>query len=252
MGIEQLLIAAVILFFSSMIQAMIGFAFNLISIPLLIWSGFSLAESVALTSIPILVQLIINTWKLHDDVIWRDVLPSAAIRYVTLPIGIALLYFINSLDTTLIKQLVGVMLLLIILTQLFVSFKPRETLHFVWNILAFGMSGVMLGMLGMGGPPVILWLMAHEWPAKRTRAFISALFLLAAPVQISLLYWKLGDAVSDAFLYGIAATPIVIISALIGVKIGNTFDREKLKKMVMIFLFLTAIVSILSPYLSYK
>ena len=252
MGMEQLVIATVILFFSSMIQAMIGFAFNLISIPLLIWSGFSLAQSVALTSIPILVQLIINTWKLHDDVVWRDVLPLAAIRYVTLPIGIALLYLINNLDTTLIKQLVGVMLLLIIITQLFVSFKPRETLHFIWNILAFGMSGIMLGMLGMGGPPVVLWLMAHEWSAKRTRAFISALFLLAAPVQITLLYWKLGDQVSDAFMWAIAATPIVIISALIGVKIGNTFDREKLKKVVMVFLFLTAMVSILSPYLSYK
>ena len=46
MGTEQLVIVALILFFSSLTQAMIGFAFNLIAIPLLIWSGLSLAEAV--------------------------------------------------------------------------------------------------------------------------------------------------------------------------------------------------------------
>jgi len=68
MPIEQLVIAAVILFFSSMVQGMIGFAFNLIAIPLLIWNGFGLAQSVVLTSIPIFVQLTTNSWKLRDEI----------------------------------------------------------------------------------------------------------------------------------------------------------------------------------------
>ena len=250
MSAEQLIIAAVILFFSSMIQAMIGFAFNLIAIPLLIWTGFSLAEAVVLTSIPIFVQLMTNAWKLREAIIWKDVIPAATIRYMTLPLGIGLLYMINRLDTAYIKQLVGLMLLLILATQLFVTFKPREHLHFAWSILSFGLSGIMLGMLGMGGPPIILWLMAHDWQPKRTRAFITAVFLFAAPVQIALLYWKFGASLSHAFYWGIAATPIVIISALIGVKIGNNFDKGRLKKAVSFFLFLTAVISIISPYLS--
>ena len=250
MGAEQLIIAAVILFFSSMTQAMIGFAFNLIAIPLLIWTGFALAEAVVLTSIPIFVQLTTNAWKLREAIVWKDVIPAASIRYITLPIGIGLLYVINHLDTAYIKQLVGVMLLLILATQLFITFKPREQLHFVWSILAFGLSGIMLGMLGMGGPPIVLWLMAHHWEPKRTRAFITTVFLFASPVQIILLYGKFGEELSHAFIWGIAATPIVIISALIGVRIGNNFDKVRLKKAVMFFLFLTAVISIISPYLS--
>jgi len=248
MSTEQLILAAVILFFSSMTQAMIGFAFNLIAIPLLIWAGFSLAEAVVLTSIPIFVQLITNAYKLRDAIVWQDVLPAALIRYITLPIGIMLLYAINHLDTAYIKQLVGVMLLLILVTQLKVTFKPRQSLHFAWTVLAFGLSGIMLGMLGMGGPPVVLWLMAHHWEPKRTRAFITTVFLFASPIQIILLYWKFGAELFDTFVWGIAATPIVIIAALIGVKIGNSFDRERLKKAIMFFLFLTAIISIVSPY----
>ena len=250
MGTEQLIIAAIILFFSSMTQAMIGFAFNLIAIPLLIWTGFSLAEAVVLTSVPIFVQLSTNAYKLREDIIWRDITAPVIIRYLALPIGIWLLYYVDHLDTTYIKQLVGVMLLLILLTQIFVSFKPREHLRFIWTLLAFGLSGIMLGTLGMGGPAIVLWLMAHQWEPKRTRAFITTVFLFASPVQIALLYWKFGSELSHAFVWGIAAAPIVIVAALIGVKVGNSFDKEKLKKMVMFFLFLTAILSIFSPYLS--
>jgi len=249
MPTEHLIIAALVLLGASMIQAMIGFAFNLIAIPLLIWGGFSLAESVAMTSIPIFVQLSLNSWKLRHHIVVRDLPLPVIIRFITLPIGIALLYTINGLDTTLIKQFVGVILLGIILVQLFVHFKPREHLHHVWDIIAFGLSGMMLGMTGMGGPPVVVWLMAHDWNPMRTRAFVSILFLVSAPVQIALLYWKLGEQVGDAFVWGVAFLPLVIIATLVGIRIGNTFDKKRLEKAVMFFLFLTALVSIFSPYL---
>ncbi|NKQ40122.1 MAG: sulfite exporter TauE/SafE family protein [Sulfurovum sp.] len=249
MGTEQLIIATIILFFSSMTQAMIGFAFNLLAIPLLIWTGFSLAESIVLTVIPIFVQLVTNAWKLRHEIIWDDIKIPMAIRYITLPIGIWLLYTVNNLDIDTIKQFVGIMLLIILAVQFFITFKPRKTLPLYWDILAFGASGVMLGVLGMGGPAIVLWLMAHDWTVMRTRAFITAVFLLASPVQIALLYWKFGDTLLQSFVWGIVATPIVIVGALIGLKIGNSFNKAKLKKTVMFFLFLTAVISIISPYM---
>ena len=249
MGIELILFAAAILFVSSLIQAMIGFAFNLIAIPLLIWSGFTLAESVAITAIPILVQLSLNSWKLRRHIVWRDLPLPVTVRFLTLPVGVTLLYTINTLDTATIKQVVGVILLGIILVQLFVHFKPRDRFPPVWDWLAFGLSGIMLGMIGMGGPPVVVWLMAHGWQPLRTRAFVSVLFLVAAPVQIALLYWKLGEHVGHAFGLGVALLPVVIVATLTGIRIGNTFDRKRLENAVIFFLFLTAIMSILSPLL---
>jgi len=109
---------------------------------------------------------------------------------------------------------------------------------------------LMLGMLGMGGPPVVLWLMAHNWSVKRSKAFITTLFLVASPVQIALLYYKLDSIVTQTFLWGIMATPIVIIAALIGAKISDRFDKQKMRKVVMFFLLLTALMSILSPYIT--
>jgi len=249
MSLEQFIIAAFILSLTSMIQAMIGFAFNLIAVPLLIWNGFTLAESVAITSIPIFIQLTLNSWKLRHHIQWRDLPLPIAIRFVTLPLGIALLYTLNGFDTDTLKQIVGLILLGIIFVQLFIRFKPREHFHLMWDILAFGLSGIMLGMIGMGGPPVVVWLMAHNWDPMRTRAFVSMLFWVSAPIQIILLYWHMGEETAHAFIWGIALLPMVIIATLAGIRIGNTFDRQRLKNAVNIFLFLTAVASIFSPML---
>ncbi len=86
---EMLGAAAAILFLSSILQSIIGFAFNLLAIPLLLWSGFTLAQAVAVTSVPILIQVSVATWKLRIHVPWREVLPAAGIRYLFLPVGIS-------------------------------------------------------------------------------------------------------------------------------------------------------------------
>jgi uncharacterized membrane protein YfcA len=248
MDVLHIVIAAMILFGSSMVQAIIGFAFNLIAIPLLIWAGFSLAESVAMTSIPIFIQLALSSWRLREHIIWHDLRIPILIRFITLPLGIMMLYTINSLDPSRIKQFVGIVLLLIVLTQYFINFKPKEHISRLWDIIAFGISGIMLGMIGMGGPPVVVWLMAHDWEPKRIRAFVSFLFLIAAPVQIVLLYWKLGSEAGEGFVWGLASLPLIVIATLTGIHIGNRLDKDSLRQTVNIFLLLIAFVSIVSPY----
>jgi len=248
MGSEHLFLAALILFGASLVQSMIGFAFNLIAVPLLVWSGFGLAQSVAMTAIPIFVQLSLSGWQLREYIRPREILLPALIRFLTLPAGIALLAWINAADTAVIKTFVGAVLLVILLIGHTVRFAPRAHLHPLWDLLAFGLSGMMLGMIGMGGPPVVLWLMAHDWSPKRIRAFVTALFWVAAPVQIALLYRRLGEEAVQAFGWGIVLLPAVIVAALLGVRIGNAFDRTRLRRAVTAFLFLTAVASIVSPW----
>jgi uncharacterized membrane protein YfcA len=249
MSPEMIAAAGAILFFSSAVQSVIGFAFNLLAVPLLIWSGFSLAQAVALTSVPILIQVSVATWKLRRDVVWRDVVPPSMIRLLTLPIGISLLYLINGLDPGTVKQIVGALLLLILATQKWIRIEARNSLGWGWDLLAFGLSGIMLGMLAMGGPPVVLWLMAHDWSARRSRAFMAALFLLAAPVQLALLWWKLGEEVADSFLLGFWMIPLVVAGSLAGIRLGNLLDRKRLRSIILFFLFLTGAFSLLGPWL---
>lgn len=100
----------------------------------------------------------------------------------------------------------------------------------------------------MGGPPAILWVMAHKWSTQDSRAFLNALFLIGGPLQIFLLYYNFGDSLLHFFLVGLAFTPIVIVSTLLGIKIGNYLDRVILKKIVISLLVFTSLISIFSPY----
>jgi uncharacterized membrane protein YfcA len=92
--------------------------------------------------------------------------------------------------------------------------------------------------------------MAHDWGARKTRAFMAALFLLAAPVQVGLLWWKLGEEVAAAFLWGLGMTPLVVAGSLLGIRLGNRLDRVRLRRVILIFLLFTAILSLMSPWLN--
>ncbi len=249
MSLTLIVIIGFILFLCSTIQGMVGFAFNIFAIPLLIWSGFGLSEAISITSIPILVQSATSTYKLRLHVKWKEVTIASIFRYIGIPLGIYLLTLINSFDNSRIKQIVGIAILLVVLSQVFLKVKPRENISFIWTFISFFVSGLTLGMVSMGGPPAIIWVMAHKWSAISSRAFLSALFFFAAPLQIALLYYNFGDNLLRFFLVGLAFSPLVVVGTLLGVRVGNLLNIEILQKIVIFLLTLTSLVSIFSPYL---
>ena len=52
---------------------------------------------------------------------------------------------------------------------------------------AFLSSGFLAGWLGMGGPPVIFWLLSGRQDAKKTRAFLFSIYVLTIPFQLALM-----------------------------------------------------------------
>lgn len=131
-----------ILFFSSIVQGIVGFAFNLFAIPLLIWSGLSLSESISLSAIPILAQSLTGTIRLKAHVKWKEAITASCIRALAIPIGIYILIAIDSFDKNSIKQIVGIAILLVVFSQIFLKIKPKEKVSFVWTFTSFFLSGI--------------------------------------------------------------------------------------------------------------
>ena len=177
MSLSIIILIGIILFICSTIQGAVGFAFNIFAIPLLIWSGLSLPQAITVTSIPIFMQSLTSTYKLREYIKWKEVAMGSLLRYIGLPLGIYILTLLNSFDKNNIKQVVGIVILLIVAIQTLFKVEPKEKVGIFWTILSFLSSGIFLGMISMGGPPVILWVMAHRWSALEIRAFLSALFL---------------------------------------------------------------------------
>ena len=235
-----LLLAGVIMFGGSIVQGAIGFALGMIAVPLLVEAGFSLSQSVALTTLAIGIQVLFGAWKLRAHIPWSEVRLAALVRYLTVPIGVLLLLSVESLDTDTVKRLVGMGVLLGAGLRILAR---RETLREPPTALSaavFGLSGVLQGLVAMGGPPLVLWMTTRDFRANQARAFTLTLFLLNAPVQVLLLLVLSKTMTLDVLLMALLLTPVIYLGTSIGLRIGDRFSKPLLNRAALIVLAVIA------------
>lgn len=240
------LASLIILLLSSILQGAAGFGFGIFAVPLLVWAGLELSAAVTLVAVTALFQMATGVYTLREFIRWREVLYASLFRIVTLPVGVGLLVWLDGLEPATIKQVLGAVLLAVLALQLFARPRPRDHLHPAWRALAFSLSGVFMGMVSMGGPPGVLWVMAQRWQPKEIRAFLMALFLLTIPIQLMLLYTAYGDATVIALRQGILLAPLVMLGAWLGVRLGNVLSELWLRRLAYSLLFITACSSLFS------
>ena len=245
----QLLAAAAIMFASSVLQGIVGFASGLFGIPLLLLSGFTLPQSITIILFTAATQTITGSVRLRREIDLKRVWRPALIRVAALPAGIVALWWAESLNQDMIKQLIGVLLLVILVVQLALRVDPVDRLPAVWEWAAFSASGFLLGFCGMGGPPMALWVMAHDWSANRSRAFLFFVLMTGMLPQFVLLVWIFGADVYQAALLGLISIPIVLLGSAVGLRLGAEVPKQGLRRIVYVVLALIAISAIASPIL---
>jgi len=81
---------------------------------------------------------------------------------------------------------IGGILCLLVAIQYLWRQHPVKAMHWGWGGLAFIGSGLLAGLCGMGGPPLVIWSMAHDWPAEKTRGFLFAVFATSIPTKLTI------------------------------------------------------------------
>ncbi len=241
----SLLLAGLIMFGGSIAQGAIGFALGMIAVPLLVEAGFSLSQSVALTTLAIGIQVLFGAWKLRAHIPWTEVKLAAVLRYLTVPIGVLLLLSVESLDTGAVKRLVGLGVLLGLGLRSLARGENIRELPLALSAAAFALSGVLQGLAAMGGPPLVLWMTTRDFRARQARAFTMTLFLLNAPLQVLLLLFLSQTMTVDALLLALILTPVIYVGTLIGLRIGDRFSKQLLNRVALIVLVVIATNAIL-------
>jgi len=229
------------------IQGAIGFGLGLFAVPLLVFFGLELSDAICVMLVVVMVQTGYNTWQYRKDVPWSAVWPHFALRMVFTPLGILTLSWLEADAADAIKPMIGVTLLLIIVTQAAFRPQPREHIAWPWTVLAGAASGLMAGVVGMGGPALVLWLMALDWPSRRTRSFLWCSFLLMMPFQIGFMFFEFGSRMGTNVLAGLIITPVTLACAYGGMKLGERLNRKQLKIAAYVLLVLIALWSIIAP-----
>jgi uncharacterized membrane protein YfcA len=245
-------VVCLILFASSVVQGAVGFAAGLFGIPLLMFTGVSFPDAVAISLVAAAPQNIIPAWQLRREIDFRRALRPILIRYAMLPLGVLALYVVGHERKEVASQLVGLVVLTIVVVQRAWRSEPQERLHPAWEWIAFGLGGFLLGFCGMGGPPMVLWVLAHDWPMNRARGFLFYIFATGLVPQALLLWLFFGAEVLDAMLLGVAALPAVLVGLWLGLYLSLLIPDRVLRSVSLGILILIALSAIGTPYLPHS
>ncbi|MBL7033304.1 MAG: TSUP family transporter [Candidatus Delongbacteria bacterium] len=236
---------AAIITAASVIQSSVGFAFALFSTPLLLWTGIPLPQVITIVAVCSFVQALIGARHLRDSLPWRLALTASLVRIVTIVAGLMILKSLVGLEAGSIRALVGGILCLLVGVQLIFRVQPVATVHWFWSGLAFSSSGLLVGICGMGGPPLVIWTLAHDWTAARIRGFLFVVFAVTIPFQIILLNLFFGAEIFKTALYALSLSPFVLLGALIGLPIGNRLPEPLLRWTMYLILLVIGLSAII-------
>lgn len=247
---EQTLWTIAVLSTAAFIQSTVGFAAALFGIPILIWVGNDLMAAQLLVITAMLPQNAYAVWKLRKSIEFKEVVWPASIRIAAMPIGIIGLTYAMSWSAEGINQLVGCIILFAIMLQALVGIEWKSAKRWYWVTLTFGGSGILQGLSGMSGPPMVLWVHGQRYTADRARAFLFAMYISNFAPQVALLWWSFGNSVWYAVGVALLSVPFVLISAALGLKLGSRLGDRWIRPLSYTFLFLLALSSLLEPWLN--
>lgn len=231
------------------IQSAAGFAAGLVIIPLLMFAGFSLPESQCAMLIATLPQNLIGSWTLRDDIPLEQLRWPAVGRLTFLPLGIATLYSLQTVSPTLMRQMVGAVVLAATVAIVIIRPQPRAKLHSAWGWGAFPLSGFTQGLVGMGGPAMVFWVQAHDWGTRRSRGFLFAMYTISVLPALGTLAYTFGSVIIVPSLMATTCIPLLWPVTVVGIRVGTWLGRERLRRVTIGLLFLVGIAGLAAPWM---
>ena len=227
-------------FFGGIVTGLAGFAMGLVV------SGVWLhiltpAETAALiVGYGILTQSY-NIWRLRHALNWRIVAPFIAGGAVGVPIGTALLSY---LDPDYLRTGVGVLLIAYSSYSLArPHFKPLHAGLAADTIVGF-FNGILGGLTGLSGPIITMWCQLRGWPRDMQRAIYQPV-ILAAFLMTAASLGATGVVTAHlvkTYLYGL----IPLAAGLwAGLKLYGHLDEVTFRKIILVLLLLSGAVLVL-------
>ena len=248
---DPLLIAgtAVVILMGGIIQGAIGFAYALFVTPIMVWMGVPLPETVVIVATCSITQASLGLWHLKSALPWRESGWAIGSRLPTMIIGVMALKSLSLLNPSAIKMIVGLIICLLVAIQVAFRVKPVEKVHIAWSATALLSSGFLTGLIGMGGPPLVMWVMAHNWSNEKTRAFLFAVIGGTGPFLIGQLFIAFGAEIFKGVLVGVLLTPAVYLGSRVGVPLGNRMPKPMLRNIAYLVLVIIALSAVIPPLL---
>lgn len=247
MEIIEIIQVCGVLILGGIIQSSAGFGFGLFAIPILLFFGFDLPASVSIVVIGSGIQKIKAVHFLREELDWKEMRPYMIAGLAALAPGVYAMMKISAMDQDIVKQVIGGLVLAMLLLRLKGAMKQREKVAKIWAYIAGLFSGFLNGFANIGGPPLVLWILAHKWPNRKTRGTALACALIFVPFQIPLMIFLLGNSVLNPMLKTVLLSPAVLLGTWLGLKLGEKISKQHLEIYMQVLLYCIALVSLVRP-----
>ena len=198
---------------ASFVQRTIGFGFGIFIMTALPFLMPSYAEAVTLSGLLSLTSAAVVMIKYLSYVNWKRLLPILAAFGVFSTIAICML---DRIEGPAMRRILGLML--IILSLYFSFFKTRLQKYIRptrgWQIGTGTASGIMGGLFGMHGPPVVLYLIVSEPTKEHYMGMIQTYAVLTNIAMLAVRAYNgyVTPSVGSAYLYAAGGLAIGVIA----------------------------------------
>lgn len=230
-----MILIGLVVFLAAMMQGMLGFGGALIAMPLLV-ALVGIQTATPVFALIGALATLLNAIRWREYATPRDLVQLVVPAMVGIPLGVLLL---SRVDASVVTGLLGVVLILYAAYNLLGWVLPPMK-HAGWAYLAGFSSGILSGAFNTGGPPVIVFAAAQQWPADQFRGNLQTYFLV---ISIFLLaaHGLSGHFTPDVWRMALYAVPALLFGQLVGVRLCRYLDGAQFRKLVLVFLLILGV-----------
>lgn len=223
-----------------LIQSVTGFGsgvFMMLFFPM--W--FSIVQASALSASICLVLAASLTWRYRKQCQWKITILPSVFYLITSSVAI---YMVPYLPTELLKKIFGFFLIGLSVYFLVVAGKIKAKADMPTAMVCAGLSGVAESLLGIGGPPMVVYFLAAMDDKEQYLATIQFFFFTTGAYTMALRVMN-GIYTPDLLGYTVIGLAAVIVGKMIGSRIVDRIDTATMKKIVYVFLGFSGIATLL-------
>jgi uncharacterized membrane protein YfcA len=198
---------------ASFVQRTIGFGFGIFIMTALPFLMPSYAEAVTLSGLLSLTSATVVMVKYIKFVSWKRLLPVVASFFVFSTLAICLL---DRIEGPTMRRILGVMLIFL---SFYFSFFKEKLQKYIrptvgWQLGTGSASGIMGGLFGMHGPPVVLYLIVSEPDKDHYMGMIQTYAVLTNVIMLAVRAFNgyVTPAVGITYLYGLGGLVVGVLA----------------------------------------
>lgn len=226
----QLGFGAIAVGLAGLVRGFSGFGAAMISIPLLslLFGPQTALACLTTMEMPAQIQLLRMSRREAD---WKQAAPMALGGIIALPLGT---WILVSIDQDLLRRLIsGIVLLLVVL--LASGYRHTISRRLGIDVAVGAVAGFLNGSTGLGGPPIIFYLLSGPYAPTAVRANITAFFQIGFIFVVASYFW-FGVLTPDRMMLGAALAPFYVGGIWLGGKLFYKASEQTFRRIAYLLL----------------